>query len=346
MACFCNQPVEALPSLIPPSFGMMLPQVPLQMQLAVALPAIAPENRLDVQLQAFMAPLSLPSLSLNAGSMGLFNIAPVLSLIGGVLPLGDIPALELALDQMGGSLRHNVLPLTSWLASLKMAPLLNFALAARMVLDLRALGIEPFDMSFTMPAAQYAGHHFDLSLPRPQITMGRLLMGLPSLFTLTDMFSLPPLGEDGSFPGLLSAMHGLAGIKPPSIGISFPMLSKLALALNSLATIQAAFGDVGLSGMGLPRIRAMLNYWGGLPLPMPPMPAIALSQELAALPSLPSVEAGAAMATPSIFAPMMGFSMPQLGFLPATSLMVGLSASLELMLGDDVLDACSLCPFS
>ena len=344
MVCFCTQPAQSIPRFIPPTFDMALPQVPLQMQLAAALPAIAPENRLDMQLGAFMSDFSVPSMGF--AGMGLFTIAPTLALVGGVLPLGDLPALELEMEQMGESLMRNIWPQLGWLTSLKMAPLLNFALAAQMVLDLRALGIEPFDMSFTMPATSYPGHHFRMNLPRPSLQLARMMMGLPSLFALTDMFDLPTLGEEGSYPGLFSAMNGLASVRPPSLGISFPMLQKLALALNSLATIHMAFGEMGLSGAGLSRIRAMLNFFGGLPLPMPPLPALALNAELAALPSLPSVEAGAAMAMPGLMPPLMGFSMPQIGFLPVVSLMLGIAPALNLVLGTETLDACSLCPFS
>ena len=344
MVCFCTTLAATIPSRISPSFSMALPQVPLQMQLALALPAITPENRLDMQLGAFMSNLTLPSLSMPNG--GLFQIAPMLALVGGTFPLMDLPALELSLQQMGDTMMTNVWPLAGWLASLKMAPLLNFALAARMVLDLRALGIDPFDMSFNMPAVSYPGYHFRLSMPRPQIAMARLLMGLPSLFSLTEMFQLPTLGENGIARGMTSALIGLASIKPPQLGISLPQLTKFALVLNSLATIKLAFGDIGLSGAGLAPIRAMMRFWGAMPFPMPPMPALNLQMELDALPSLESVQLGAGMATPTLFAPMMGISMPQISFLPVANLMLGLSASLAIVLDLEPLDACSLCPFS
>ncbi|WP_299963748.1 hypothetical protein [uncultured Roseobacter sp.] len=344
MVCFCKTPAATIPSRISPSFSMALPQVPLQMQLALAFPAITPENRLDMALSAYLGNLNLPTLSLPSG--GLFQIAPQLALIAGTFPLMDLPALELSLQQMGDTLVTNVWPLTGWLASLKLGPLLNFALAARLVLDLRALGIDAFAMDYTMPAVQYPGHHFRMSLPRPQLHMARILMGLPSLFSLTETFQLPTLGENGSFPGMMSALQGLAGIKPPKLGISLPQLSKLALVLNALATIKLAFGDIGLSGAGLAPIRAMMRFWGALPFPMPPMPALALHADLDALPSLDSVQLGASMATPAMFAPIMGFSMPQIGFLPVANLMLGLGASLQIVLDMEPLDACSLCPFS
>ncbi len=344
MVCFCKQPAAAIPSVIRPSFSMALPQVPLQMQLAVALPAITPENRLDMQLGAYLSNLNLPTLSMP--NAGLFQIAPMLALVAGTFPLMDLPALEFSLQQMGDTMMTHVWPHLGWLTSLKIGPLLNFALAARMVLDLRALGIDPFDMSYAMPPVSYPGHHFRMSMPMPQLSMARIMLGLPSLLSLTETFQLPTLGDDGSFPGMMSALHGLASVRPPQLGLSFPQLSKLALVLNSLATIKMAFGDLGLSGAGLAPIRAMMRFWGALPFPMPPMPALALNAQLDALPSLESIQLGEGLMSPTIFAPMMGFTMPQIGFLPVANLMLGLSASLQLVLDMDPLDPCSLCPFS
>lgn len=344
MVCFCKTPAATIPSYIRPSFSMALPQVPLQMQLAVALPAITPDDRLDMQISAYLGNLNLPTLSMP--SAGLFQIAPILALVGGTFPLMDLPALELSLQQMGDTMMAHIWPRLGWLTSLKIGPLMNFALAARLVLDLRALDIDPFDFSYTMPAVSYPGHHFRMSLPRPQLNMARIMLGLPSLFSLTGTFQLPSLGAAGSFPGMMSAMHGLASVRPPQLGISLPLLNKLALVLSSLATIQMAFGDMGLSGAGLAPIRAMMRFWGAMPFPMPPMPALALNAQLDALPSMESIQLGASMASPAIFAPMMGMSMPQIGFLPVVNLMLGLSASLQLVLDMDPLDPCSLCPFS
>lgn len=344
MVCFCKQPAATIPTFIRPSFSMALPQVPLQMQLAVALPAITPENRLDMQIGAYLGNLNLPTISMP--NSGLFQIAPMLALVAGTFPLMDLPALELSLQEMGDTMMTHVWPHVGWLMSLKLGPLLNFALAARLVLDLQDLGIDPFDMSYTMPRVSYPGHHFRMSMPMPQLHMARLLLGLPSLFSLTETFQLPTLGDDGSFPGLFSALHGLASVRPPQLGITLPQLTKLALVLNSLATIKMAFGDPGLMGAGLASIRAMMRFWGAMPFPMPPMPALALNAELDALPSLESIQLGEGMVSPSILAPLMGFSMPQIGFLPVANLMLGLSASLQVVLDMDPLDPCALCPFS
>lgn len=338
MSCFCKIPAQQIPRIFPPGFGIALPQVPIQLMIA---PALFPAGRLDMQMNAMMDGLALPPMGFAGGS-GLLGIAPVLSMIGGTFPLHDLPMMQASLDQMAATMTQNLWPMAGWLASLKMAPLLNFALAARLFLNLKDLGIDP--LSLAMPAAPPPAASFAFALSKPRLQMARMLMGLPALAMLTETFALPPLGDPDAMSGMHNMMMGLASIRPPSIGISFPMLQKLALALSSLAVINEAFGEMAFTKGGLASISATLSGLAGLPMPFPPAPALALMPMLDALPDLPSVVAGAEMMTPGFMSPMMSFSMPKLGFLPIASLMVGLGASIQMALDMPAFDLCEFCP--
>lgn len=338
MSCFCKIPAQQIPRIFPPGFGIALPQVPIQLMIA---PALFPAGRLDMQMNAMMDGLAIPPMGFAGGS-GLLGIAPVLSMIGGTFPLHDLPMMQASLDQMAATMTQNLWPMAGWLASLKMAPLLNFALAARLFLNLKNLGIDP--LSLAMPATPPPAASFAFALSKPRLQMARMLMGLPALAMLTETFALPPLGDPGAMSGMHNMMIGLASIRPPSIGISFPMLQKLALALSSLAVINEAFGEMAFTEGGLASISATLSGFAGLPMPFPAAPALALMPMLDALPDLPSVVAGAEMMTPGFISPMMSFSMPKLGFLPIASLMVGLGASMQMALDMPAFDLCEFCP--
>jgi hypothetical protein len=340
MVCFCETPSQQIPRIFPPGFGIALPKVPIQLMIA---PALFPMGRLDIRMNAALEGLTIPPMGFaGAGIGGLFSIAPTLSMIMGTFALDGLPSLQASLDQAATTMTQNLWPMAGWLASLKMAPLLNFALAARLVLDLRALGIDP--VTLTMPATAPPAASFAFAMTTPKLQMARLMMGLPALATLTESFELPPLGDPGLPAAMSPLMTTLASIRPPSLGISMPMLLKLALALSSLAVINEAFGTDAFSQTGLASISAMLHGLSGLPIPFPTAPALALMPKLDALPDLPSVVAGAEMFTPGMFAPMMNVSMPKLAFMPIASLMVSIGASMQLALDMPAFDLCSVCP--
>ena len=340
MVCFCQTPSQQIPRIFPPGFSIALPKVPIQLMIA---PALFPMGRLDIKMNAALEGLTLPPMGFAGGSIGgLLSIAPTLSMVMGTFALDGLPTLQASLDQAAATMTQNLWPMAGWLASLKMAPLLNFALAARLVLDLRALGIAP--VTLTMPATAPPAASFSFALTTPKLQMARLMMGLPSLVSMTESLELPPLGDPGAPAAMSGLMTTLASIRPPSVGISIPMLQKLALTLSSLAVINQAFGASAFTPGGLASISAMLHGLSGLPIPFPTAPALALMPKLDALPDLPSVMAGADLFTPGMFAPMMSFSMPKLAFMPVASLMVAIGASMQLALDMPAFDLCAACP--
>lgn len=346
MPCFCNLSAEAVNTFVSPQIGIAFPAVPLSMKLAVALPAMEAHERLDLQIDAHMAGLRLPTFTMPSG--GLMDVALALSMISGTFTLDNIPALELEMQQAADSITNNLWPITGWLTSLSMPKLLNLALMARLVLDLTEMGIDPFALEMPPPVPLNATY-VRFGLTRPRLEMARFYAGLPTLVSLAATFDIPPIGDTGSISGLGASLNGLASISPPKLGISLPTLSKLAMTLNALATIKAAFGEDALMPSGLERIRFMFKLWSRFPLQIPfPMPALALKAKLDMLPTLEDIQLGETLAGPaaSEFGLHGAFSPPKIAIMPVLSLMLALSASMQLALEMDPLDMCSMCPFS
>ncbi len=346
MTCFCTVPADEARNRFNMAAVPVLPPAPLTMKLAVALPAIAPDDRLDMQIATGFDPVVLPHMSLFGGPM--MQMSMMLSMMSGSFTLDDLPMLEFQMEQAAASITRNVWPRLGWLTTLKIQPLINFAIVARLVLDLRALGLDPFTMSaFPEEIAGPRVNSYNFALTRPKLHMAKLMAGLPPLMQLNETLNLPPLGDPGAVSALQNRLQGLAKLTPPHLAISLPMLQKLALALQSLATIEEAFGE-NLNPSTLGPIRMMLSRWGhfALPIPLPDaLMALTLNEKLDLLPAMEDIRLGESVAGSmnTAFA-AASFTPPRLAIAPFMNVVMALQGSFQMALEVDPFDMCSLCP--
>lgn len=344
MPCFCTVPVAALNNHFSPKISLAMPSVPLSLQLAVALPALAPEARLDMKIAAGMETMSLPDI--NFGGGGMAQIAMTLSMMGGTFAINDLPKLEFQMEQAAASFNQNVWPNIRWMTKLPTMQLLNFSIIARLVLDLRSLGIDPFAMAFFPDHNKGMRPSFEFALSRPQLRMARLLGGLPPLMNLTAALNIPPLGNPSAASAMANRLSYFAQLPIPRLVVSMPIMMKLAMTLEALATIQAAFGQDAFAPKSLGRIRMMLARWGGFRIPIP-LPALALNAKLAALPTMEDIRLGEQIAGSMSHASLgWNFSPPKLAMMPFMNVMLALNASMVMALEMDPFDMCSMCPCS
>ncbi|MBD8891279.1 hypothetical protein [Roseibium litorale] len=338
MPCFCTVPADAARNMFIPGITPMFPSVPLSLKLAAALPNLDPASRLDVQIAAGMNPVAMPNVNFGGGPM--IGLSMMLSLVAGNFVLDNLPMLEMQMQQAATSLVNNVWPRLGWLTSLKLQPLVNYAIIARLVIDLQAMGLDPIAMTAFPPAPYFTS--FSTVLTRPQITMAKFLGGLPSLLKMNQALNLPPLGDAGAMPALQNHLMGLAKLSPPNLVVPTPLLQKLALVLEALTTINQAFGD-GFSPMTISTIERMLAVWSKFQVPIP-LGALRLNNLLLTLPKLEDIQLGESMAGSSSFAmPIAQFTPPKLAIAPFLNLVMALHAGLQVALDMEPFDMCSMC---
>ena len=98
MPCFCEIPASAARNRFQVGAIPILPPIPLSLKLAAALPALDPENRLDLQIAATLDPMVMPNLDMGGG--GLANIAMMLSLMTGAFAIDDETSTVLFRDTL------------------------------------------------------------------------------------------------------------------------------------------------------------------------------------------------------------------------------------------------------
>lgn len=338
MPCFCAAPAEQARGRFAVGLGAVMPPPPA-LRMVAAFPALAAGSRADLRMEAAMSSMTLPDIALGGG--GLSQFAMSVSLMGGTFALTDLPKLDFQMQRSASSFAANVWPRLGWLTTLRLTSLLNLGLAARLALDLRAMGLDPFEMGGGGPPAPPALPSMAFRLSGPQLARARLLAGLPALPPMMAALNLPPLGEAGALPALSNQLGLLAGLSPPALAIPMPLILRLAMAMEALALARQAFGD--LSPMAFQRADAMLRMWAGFPLPLP-LGALALAGKLDLLPDLEAVQAGGAMAGCMAGAFATPFSMPKLAILPFLSAMLAVQGAMGLALDMPALDQCAACP--
>lgn len=285
--------------------------------------------------------------NIDAGSGPMAQTAKMLSLMSGNFTLDDPPQLEMQMRQATESVARNVWPRLGWLTSLKVQPLVNFSTIARQVLDLQAFGIDPFTVTDFPPVpaspSMSNSHSFDLALTPPQIKMAKLLAGLPPIMRLNETLDIPPLGDTEAPSALQNRLDALASLTPPDLAIPLPSLTKLALVLESLATIRQAFGD-DLSPIEVDRIQSMLARWTRFQAPIP-RAALTLRKKLDTLPTLEEIRLGESIAGSSNTAVAAAqFSPPKLTIAPFLNVVLALRGAMQMALDMEPFDMCSTCP--
>ncbi|MCD2184670.1 hypothetical protein [Rhizobium sp. GN54] len=341
MSCFCTVPADSARNRF--NWGIMpvLPTAPLTMKLALAIPGMQPASRLDMKIASGFQPETLPNLDFGGGPLG--QIAMMLSLMSGTFALDDLPKLEMQMEQAANSIARNVWPRLGWLTTLKMQPLVNYALVARLVLDLQALGIDPFVVD-TFPASSSTIPNFGFALSPLKLRMAKIVAGLPTIMQMSEMLDLPPLGDPGAVSALNNRLQGMASLAPPSLIIPMPLLMKLAMVLESLAKIEEAFGPDAFSPAKLGRIETMLSMWRGFQLPFPtPELALALNAKLDLLPTMEDIRLGEAVAGQTAGAFAANFAPPKLAIGPFLNMVLALHASLQFAIDMEPFDMCGSC---
>ncbi|MEM8740473.1 MAG: hypothetical protein AAGE13_03160 [Pseudomonadota bacterium] len=337
MACFCERPTELITrSKMRMNFKITPPKIPIQMKLTLAAGIAMEAERADIRLATGFETMHLPSVKLGSK---LFSIAAGLNIAGGVFTLDDIPMLELQMNEAAASFQRNVWPRLSFLTSINPMPVINLAMIARLSLALEALKIDPMNPTGMTPPASPPAHILALRLSPPKLAAMKLVAGLPPLFKIAEKMNIP-LGDPVGPTALANRLSLLSGLAPPKLTVSWPLMLKLALVLESLAKIKEAFGVDAMTPAGQTRIAMMLKGWMKLALPIP-MPAIALMEKLDLLPPVPDIKAGTELANHPALAAMARFSPPKLAILPFLNVMVALKAALDLEL--PVFDQCAAC---
>lgn len=311
MACFCRIPMQTAPqALAAMNFSFTPPTIPLQMSAALAIGG-GGSMRLDMAIAAWMQSLKLPSIKLNGGLFAQLKIAM------GMFDLFDLPNLNAQLALGAQSLKANVLPSLQFLAKLNLSAVLRLAMIARLQLALDALKI---NLSAGMPTPPGTfSFNARFALTPPKIMLGQMILAIPIALGLSAKLGVPATSLGSHF-------SALAKIKPPSIGISMPMMLKICMALDAIATIKLAFGINAMTSAGLSQIAAKLRLYAALPMPNIPLPPLALMMKLDGLPSLPDLKAGAG----AIPASGLSVSLPVIPILPHLTLMATLAATLNL----------------
>lgn len=340
MACFCHMAAESVRQRFTPSAVMALPPTPLQMRMAAAIPNLGPADRPDLEMRAAVAPIAAPSVNLGGGPLA--QMAVTLGMAAGNFSLDDVPALEAELEQAAQSFQRNVWPRLAPLASLKMQPLLNYAIAARLCLDLSAMGLDPMTATAGDIPPPPATSDTRFALTPPQLAKARLLAGLPPVAKLSETLNTPPLGDTGAMQALNNRLANLSRVSPPSMAVPLPMVLKLAMVLESLAKIEEAFGDDPLSPSTMGRVDAMMKTWATFPVPMP-VSSLALNEKLAALPPLEAVKLGEHVAGQSWATGMAAYAPPKLAIAPFLNAMLALNATLHATAAFPPLGPCGAC---
>lgn len=341
MSCFCTVPADVARNRFSAAVVPILPAIPLQLKLAAALPALEPRERLDMRIDSGFDPVRLPTISTGGGP--LFSMAMSLNMAMGTFTLDDLPKLDFEMQQAANSFHRNIWPRLSFLTTFKMQPLLNYAIAARLVLDLRDLGLDPLKMTpADIPMQNFGKDHFIFRVHPLKLTMLKLLLGLPPLFKLNDALEVPPLGDPESQPALRSKLQNLSTLSPPSLQIPFPLILKLAMVLESLATIKEAFGPQAMSPQYRSQIMAQFRLFARLNLPIP-MPALALNAKLKMLPPMDDIHMAETMAGHSGMGLSSFFTPPKLRISPFLNVMVALHLAMNMALDLETWDQCSTC---
>jgi hypothetical protein len=337
MPCFCEVPLDAARSYFRLGAAPLLPEIPDAMRLAVALPAL--ENQLDVKIESGFNPMTLPDIGFPSGALA--KIAMTVNMMSGTFTLDDLPMLEMEMETAADSITRNLWPKLGWLTKPKMQPLINYAILARLVLDLRALGIDPLDPPPLPPVTPI--HTMNFALSPLHVRMAKLLVGLPPIMEMAGTLDLPPLGDPGIVPALRNRLLALSKLTPPGLEIPLPLLTKLAMVLEALATIAEAFGGDAFSSTTLDQVNLMLTLWTRIPIPFA-LPLLARYAKLDALPPLENILLGESLAgsMDTSFA-WSNFSPPKLAIAPFLNVVLALNASLRKGLDIEYFDMCSPC---
>lgn len=336
MVCFCHAAATTVPSAYSKmKLDFSPPKIPLALRLAVSLPVLADAERIDLKLAPMMQRIRTPNITPASGP--LLALVAQLKLVGGTFVIEDIPMLRMQMRQSAASFNSHILPKVQMLASVKLPPLLQLAMVARLKL---ALDPVVFNALLTDGPKSAQGHGFNtlFALKPPQVQLGWLLAGIPGLVTLGEKMNIP-FGDSSSPRAFQNRLNMLADLKPPSLRISLAVLMKICAVLFAFATIKAAFGEKALTPTGLTGIAATLNTLMRVPLPSP-LPDLSMMPMLDGLPQFDDVKYGANTPHSALG---YAFPTPKLAIMPFLMAMFALRGGLNAYFPFDPIRDCGAC---
>lgn len=340
MSCFCKIPAtRSQASMGRMRFKVTPPKIPLQMKLAAAGGIAMEAERADMKINLAVRDVRMPNVTL--GGSTLMALAMQLQVVGGVFKLDDLPMLDMQMKQAATSFQKNVWPRLQPYARIDPMPVIRLAMVARLALKLEQMKIDPLAPESMAPPPPLPPDVYMLKLSAPKLKLAKIAIGLPPLLKMTEMMKIP-LGDPAAGAMMKNRLAGLAELKPPKLTVQMPILLKIALVLDALATIKQAFGDDAMTPQGQFRIAAMLRGWMRLALPIP-KPALTLADKLELLPKPDDVKAGAALMGHSPLTGMARMTPPKLAIAPFLNVMVALRQALELQAEFPAMDACDAC---
>lgn len=339
MPCFCHVPADAARMRFNMPMGIALPPLPLNMKLLAALPCLDPADRPDIAMELYFDNIRLPNIDTGGGPLA--SMALSLNMAMGTFKIDNLPMLELEMETAAQSFQRNIWPRLKFLTQFKIQPLLNFAIVARLVLDLTALGFDPMNMKAGDLPPRSNFSNFKFALSPPKLKMMKLMLGLPPLIKVAEQLNVPPLGDPEAAPMWNNKMRALSALSPPTLQIPFPLILRLAMVLESLATIKEAFGPDALRPNMVSRISMMMKLFMTFNIPIP-LPALALKPKLDMLPPMEDIKLaehhhGSGLNLRS------NFSAPKLAIMPFLNVMIALHAAMNLALDMETWDQCGSC---
>lgn len=344
-SCYCNIPAHSMATLRASAcFAIKPPVIPIKLTAMAAMIIGFNPEREDIKLGQFVANMTLPRVQMP--SAPLMQISAILALAPGVFTLDDLPKLEVELAVAANSLNSHVTPGLRAALMINLAPLMQLALAARLMLTLQAAGLDPLDLNFPAKAGEMAGKMGRIIPPKfalikPVLPPLAALAALPQLLKVAEAMKIP-IGDPMGGRMMATRLNLIAKLTPPKLALSISAMLKIGAIVSAIEAIVAAFGPDAMSAAGQSRISFMMSAVAKLNMAIP-LPPIDIGQ-LDLLPKLENVVLGEQIAGSSAMnMGLTGLKPPKLAIAPMLAATIALKASLGSLLKVPPLTLCSNC---
>ncbi|KAE9628980.1 hypothetical protein GP644_14545 [Parasedimentitalea maritima] len=343
-ACFCAIPPESsakaaamakmCASLVVPP---MMPAAMVNLQAAASATA-AIDPFADMAASALpLSKFTMPEVGFGLGP--LVKIAAVLKLLPNKMALFDPIKLQAELDAMAKSIAPQAASLKA-MASVNTSVMVKFSAMASVVAELKAAGLDPFEVDFAESVTEKIG-----SAPRPSWSPTLPLDLLPKLQFLA---SLPPLAEITEeldiAPGAEAAQKLSSMLKPllpvvmmPSLPIQLMIKASMTMSMveNISENLQMGSPEARQKSAAMMRMMASANL--SVTLAPPPPPPLGL-------PALEDVKIGMKMAKQGFFsAKTSGVAIPELSFIPTLQAVLNMRMTLAQLTKAPPIGFCTQC---
>ena len=320
------------------------PVISAKLTAAAALVVGLNPERNDIKLGQFVANATLPRVVMP--SAPLMQLSAMLALAPGVFTLDNIPKLQAELQVAANSLNGAVTPGMKAALQMNLAPLMKLSIAARLMLTLKAAGIDPMAENFNAKMAETVARMGQivppkLALIKPKLPALASLAALPQLLKMTEVMKIP-IGDPMGAQAALARLNLIAKLTPPKLAMSLSATLKIAAIVSALEAIVAAFGADAMTPAGQARISFMMSAFAKLSMAIP-LPPIDIGK-IDLLPKLENVILGEQIAGSSFMAMgITGLKPPKLTIMPMLSATIAMRASLAAAIKVPPLTFCTNC---